>query len=90
MVWLLRALGCASIVVMGTLIGCTTGPAVGTVTGEVTYAGEQLEVHVVGVPLVAAELVRPDHTVVGAEEEKRRRAEPVMPVATRHGREQLS
>jgi|SRR5262245_27095467 len=40
--WLLRGLVCAWIVVIAA-VGCTRGPAVGTVTGDVTYDGQPVK-----------------------------------------------
>jgi hypothetical protein len=43
MLWLFRGLLCALIATGGAAIGCSKGPAVGTVTGDVTFEGQPVQ-----------------------------------------------
>jgi hypothetical protein len=55
--------------------------------GEMSYPGNQLHAHVVGMLLVAMQLVRANHTVVRAEEKQRGRVESAIAVPACNQRE---
>jgi hypothetical protein len=55
--------------------------------GEMPHPGNQLYAHVVGVLLVAMELVRANHAIGRTEEKQRGRAESAIAVPARNQRE---